>query len=294
MNLLLTALTPIIWGTSYLVVTDTLPPNRPILAGVMRALPAGLLLLLWYRKLPRGDWWLKAIVLGIVNIGAFFAFLFLTAYLLPGGIASVLTNSVPLVVMVLSRPLLGVRVYPMQVFTGLLALAGVAALVLSPGVSLNPTGVVSGLIATLLAGTGMVLAKRWGTPEGVPQLAVTGWQLLFGGLFLFPLLLWEGLPSHLTPLNLAGYGYLTVMGALVAYGLWFRGIALLDAVSVSLLSVLNPLTASLLGLLVKGEQFTALQAVGAVVIVFAGLAAQIVGIRYRAREEKTKQTRAVA
>ena len=98
----------------------------------------------------------------------------------------------------------------------------------------------------------------------------------------------------LTLLNLAGYGYLTVMGALVAYGLWFRGIALLDAVSVSLLSVLNPLTASFLGLLVKDEHFTALQTVGAVVIVFAGVAAQIVGIRYRARESKEIQTRAAA
>nr|WP_202918005.1 hypothetical protein [Streptomyces taklimakanensis] len=43
--LLVTALAPAIWGTTYLVTTELLPPDRPLLAAVLRALPAGLLLL---------------------------------------------------------------------------------------------------------------------------------------------------------------------------------------------------------------------------------------------------------
>ena len=40
----LTALAPAIWGSTYLVTTEFLPPDRPLLAGMIRALPAGLYL----------------------------------------------------------------------------------------------------------------------------------------------------------------------------------------------------------------------------------------------------------
>ncbi|MGO4430748.1 EamA family transporter, partial [Streptomyces sp. MCAF7] len=59
---LLTALAPAVWGTTYLVTTELLPPDRPLLAAVVRALPAGLLLVLVTRRLPRGVWWWRALV----------------------------------------------------------------------------------------------------------------------------------------------------------------------------------------------------------------------------------------
>lgn len=53
----LTALAPISWGSTYAVTTELLPADRPLFTGVMRALPAGLLLLALARVLPRGAWW---------------------------------------------------------------------------------------------------------------------------------------------------------------------------------------------------------------------------------------------
>ena len=72
------------WGTTYLVTTEMLPPGRPLTAAVLRALPAGLLLLAVTRTLPPGSWWWRSAILGTLNIGAFFAFLFIAAYRLPG------------------------------------------------------------------------------------------------------------------------------------------------------------------------------------------------------------------
>lgn len=89
----LTALAPISWGSTYAVATELLPPDRPLFTGVMRALPAGLLLTLLSRRLPKGEWWWKSAVLGALNIGAFFPLLFLAAYRLPGGVAAVLGSA---------------------------------------------------------------------------------------------------------------------------------------------------------------------------------------------------------
>ena len=98
LNLLLTALTPIVWGSTYLVTTELLPPGRPLLAGTLRALPVGLAIMLSYRRLPQRRWLWRVSVLGFLNIGLFFACLFVGAYRLPGGVAATLGAVGPLFV----------------------------------------------------------------------------------------------------------------------------------------------------------------------------------------------------
>ena len=51
-DLALTALAPVIWGSSYIVITQVLPQGRPIGLSMLRALPAGLLLILLLRSAP--------------------------------------------------------------------------------------------------------------------------------------------------------------------------------------------------------------------------------------------------
>ena len=101
---LATCLPPLLWGTTYVVTTLFLPADHALWSGVLRALPAGLLLLALSRTLPSGDWWWKAAVLGVLNIGAFFPLLFLAAYTLPGGIAAVFAAASPLVITALAPP----------------------------------------------------------------------------------------------------------------------------------------------------------------------------------------------
>lgn len=85
--LLSTALAPVIWGSTYLVTTEFLPPNRPFTAALIRVLPAGLLLLAWTRRLPRRGEWAMVVLLGFLNIGFFQAMLFMAACCRPGGLA---------------------------------------------------------------------------------------------------------------------------------------------------------------------------------------------------------------
>ncbi|MFD3513474.1 EamA family transporter [Streptomyces sp. NPDC058657] len=272
---LLTALAPAVWGSTYLVTTELLPADRPLLAAVLRALPAGLLLVLLTRRLPKGSWWWKSLVLGTLNIGVFFALLFVAAYRLPGGVAATVGSVQPLLVAGLSAGLLGQRLSPRTVLAAVTGIAGVALLVLRAGARLDALGVAAALGGAVVMATGVVLSKRWASPA--PLLATTGWQLVAGGLLLVPVaLLVEGPPpSSYTAENLIGYGYLTLIGAAVAYLLWFRGIKALSPTEVTFLGLLSPLVATLLGWLVLGQQLTALQLVGALLALAAVVFAQL-------------------
>lgn len=273
--ILLTALAPSVWGTTYYVTTQYLPPDRPLLAGVLRALPAGLLLMAGTRRLPHGVWWWRSLVLGTLNIGAFLALLYIAAYRLPGGVAATIGALQPLLVGVFSVGLLGDRLTVRTVLTGLTGVAGVSLLVLQSGARLDALGVAAALGSAVVMALGVVLSKRW--PSPAPLLATTGWQLVAGGLLLLPVaLLAEGPPpSTLTAGNLLGYGYLTLIGAAVAYALWFRGIRELPPTGVTFLVLLSPVVATIVGWLALGQRLTAVQGLGGALILGALVAAQL-------------------
>lgn len=270
-----TALAPAVWGSTYLITTEFLPPDRPLLASTVRALPAGLILLLMTRVLPRGIWWVRAAVLGVLNIGAFFYFLFLAAYHLPGGVAALVMTVQPMIVLLLGPLLLNARIRPVHIGACALAFGGVALLVLQPGAGLDLVGVVAGLLGSVSMASGIVLTKRWGRPEGVSLFAFTGWQLTVGGLFLLPVtLLGESLPDRLTWGNVGGFAYLSIIGALLAYVVWFNGLARLPALAASFLSFASPLCATVLGYLFMGQTLGPLQLLGAAGVVGAVVLAQ--------------------
>lgn len=272
----LTALAPVSWGTTYAVTTELLPADRPLFTGLMRALPAGLLLLGAARVLPRGAWWWKAAVLGALNIGAFFPLLFLSAYRLPGGMAAVVGSVGPLFVVGLSAPLLGQRPTARTLLTGAVAAFGVSLVVLRTAGALDPVGVLAALAATASMSTGTVLTKRWGRPDGVGPLALTGWQLTAGGLLIAPLaLLVEGPPPALDGRALGGYAYLVLANTAVAYWLWFRGIGRLTATQVTFLGPLSPLTAAAIGWAVLGQALTPVQLAGTALAFGATVAGQL-------------------
>ncbi|MBB2912172.1 putative blue pigment (indigoidine) exporter [Streptosporangium becharense] len=258
-----TALAPAVWGTTYAVTTEFLPPGRPLFTALVRALPAGLLLVAVTRTLPGGGWWWRAAVLGTLNIGMFFPLLFLSAYRLPGGVAAVLGALQPLIVAALTRAALRENVPVHRVLAGIAATAGVCLVVLRADAALDAVGVAAGLLGAAGMAAGLVLTRMWGKPDGVSDLALTGWQLTAGGLLIAPLtFVVEGMPSTLDGAAVGGYLWLGLVGTAVAYTLWFRGVARLPALRVSLLGALSPLTAALLGWLALGQALSPLQLTG--------------------------------
>ncbi|MFF0199422.1 EamA family transporter [Streptomyces sp. NPDC005017] len=275
-TVLLTALAPVSWGTTYAVTTEFLPAERPLFTGLVRALPAGLLLLALARVLPRGAWWWKSAVLGALNIGAFFPLLFLSAYRLPGGTAAVVGSAGPLFVVGLSALLLGQRATLRSVLAGIAAASGVTLVVLKAAGSLDLVGVLAAVASTASMSTGTVLTKKWGRPEGVGPLALTGWQLTAGGLLIAPLaLLVEGAPPALDAPAVGGYLYLALGNTAVSYWLWFRGIGRLSATQVTFLGPLSPLTAAVIGWAALGQTLSPVQLAGMTLAFGATVAGQL-------------------
>jgi probable blue pigment (indigoidine) exporter len=264
-DLLLTAIAPAIWGSTYIVTTEFLPAGYPLTVAMLRALPAGLLLLLLVRQLPQGIWWARVLVLGALNFSVFWWLLFVAAYRLPGGVAATVGAIQPLVVILLARALLGSPIRPLSIVAALAGMAGVALLILTPHTALDPIGIAAGLAGAVSMAAGTVLSRRWQPP--VTPLTFTAWQLTSGGLLLLPIALLQepSLPS-LTTANLLGLAWLGLIGAALTYILWFRGIARLEPSVVSPLGFLSPMTAVILGWSVLGQSLSAAQIFGIVVV----------------------------
>lgn len=269
----LTALAPVAWGSGYYVTETYLPPDRPLFGAMVRALPFGLLLLAFRPRLPQGVWWARALLLGTLNVGAFFVLIFVAAYRLPGGLAATLTATAPVMMMLLAWALIRERPRVASLAGAAVGFAGVALLVLRGGSPVDPIGVAASFGAVAMSSLGYVLVKRWRPP--VDMLTFTAWQLVAGGLVLLPVaVLAEGAPPSLDLSAIGGFAYLGGAATVVANVLWFRGLRELPAAAVSLVGLLNPVAGTVVGVALAGEVFGPVQALGMLLVLVGIVAGQ--------------------
>lgn len=277
-DLFLTALAPAIWGSTYLVTTEALPPGHPLTLAVLRALPAGLVMVVLTRRLPPRAWLGRILLLGGLNFAVFWTLLFVAAYRLPGGVAATLGAMQPLMVLGLAAVALGSRVRVGSVVAAGAGALGVALLVLGPEAALDPIGIVAGLGGALSMALGTVFSHKWQPP--VPALTFTGWQLTAGGLLLLPVALVA--EPALPPLDgtaVAGLVWLGLIGAALTYWLWFRGLARIEPAAISMLGLMSPVTAVILGWLWLDQALSAVQTLGAGMVLAAVWLGQAAGRR---------------
>ncbi len=267
--MLVTAIAPVAWGSNYFVTRHFLPDGDPLWGAALRALPAGILLLLLARKLPRGSWWWRSAVLGVLNVGGFFFLIYVASQLLPSSVAATIMATSAGVLMLLAWPLLAERPRLVGVLGTLLGFGGVCVLLVGDGAAIEPWGVAASLLAMLMSSTGFVLTKRWAPTES--PLTVTSWQLIAGGLLILPFaLVVEGAPPELDAPALAGFAYVVVVATALAFVAWFTGLRHLPAGTVGIVGLLNPVTGVLLGTVLAAEPFGLRQVLGTA-LVLAGV-----------------------
>lgn len=265
-DLLPAALAPAVWGSTYAVTTGFLPDYSPLSVAMLRALPAGLLLLLLARQLPPRSWWPRILVLGALNFSVFLGMLFVAAYRLPGGVAATVGAVQPLLVVFLAWLVLGSPLRPAAIVAALVGACGVALLVLTPQAALDPLGVLAGLAGAASMACGMVLTRKWQPPA--PLLAFTAWQLTAGGLLLLPVaaLLEPALPVP-SATDLLALAWLSLVGMAATSVLWLRGVTRLAPSAVASLLLLSPVVAVLLGWVFLDQALAPLQLAGALLVI---------------------------
>ncbi len=274
-----TIVAPILWGTTYVLISQVLPHGRPLLAAAWRVAPAGLVLivigLLVSRWRPRGGEWGRTAVLALFNFGLFFPLLILSAGRLPGGVAAAAGGLQPVLVALLTAAVTRRAPRTLDLVVGAAAALGVALVVVRPGAGYDGVGLLAALGGQLTFATGVVLTRRFPRP-GSP-LGATGWQLAMSAVVLIPVaLLVEGAPPELTWGALAGFGYLSLIGTALAFVLWFNGIRQLPSQAPPLLGLAAPVTGAVIGWLALHQSLSAVQVLGfAVTIAAIGYGATI-------------------
>lgn len=262
---MLAAAAPAIWGSTYIVTTQMLPSGYPLTAAMLRALPAGLFLIVLTRQLPPASWLGRLFILGALNFTIFWSALFVAAYRLPGGVAATLGAIQPLIVLVLAKMVLDTPLTLRHMVAAIAGIGGVALLVLGPNARLDLVGVAAALVGAVSMACGVVLTRKWQPP--VSALTFTAWQLTTGGLLLLPAAIFYELPlPPLSITNVAGFVWLGLIGAALTTYFWFRGIERLGPAAVTSFGFLSPLTAVLLGWVILGEALTLPQICGALIV----------------------------
>ena len=155
-------------------------------------------------------------------------------------------------------------------FTGII---GMAMLLLSPQTAVDAIGIGAAFLGAVSMALGTWLSRRWSL--SMPVMALTGWQLLLGGIGLLPVALLVDPPlPPLTATQIGGYVWLCVAGAMLAYGLWFRGIRRLSPVAVSAMSLLSPVTAVVLGWVFLGQHIQGIALPGLIIVMLSVLSIQ--------------------
>ncbi|MGP3534863.1 DMT family transporter [Microbacterium sp. RD1] len=280
---LLTAIAPVAWGSTYFVTRHALPADAPLWGAVIRCLPAGMLVLLVVRRLPRGGWWWRSLVLGVLNVGGFNVLVYIVGQRLPSSLAATLMSTSAAAMMLLAWIVLRQRPRLLAAAGAVAGIGGVA-LMLAPGAAgaVDGWGVAASIGAMLSSSLGFVLTVRWGS--GIPPLTMTAWQLLAGAVAVLPVaLVVEGGPPALTVTSLAGFVYVIVVATALAYAVWFTGLQRLPAGVVGVIGLLNPVTGVVLGVAIAAEPFGPPQMIG-LALVLGGVLLGATRVRFAPRE----------
>jgi probable blue pigment (indigoidine) exporter len=269
---LVTAVAPVAWGSNYFATRQLLPPDAPLWGAAIRALPAGVLLLVIARDLPRRSWWWRSAVLGLLNVGAFFVLIYIAAQLLPTSVASAVMATSPVALMAFAWALAAERPTIRVLIGAAVGILGVLLILATSLTGLHGGGVLASFTAMVMSSLGYVLTKRWS--DGTAVLASTAWQLLAGGMvLLITAVAVEGHPPRLDSTAVAGFAFVSLVATALAFACWFAGLAHLGAGTVGVIGLLNPVTGVLLGTLAAAEPLTWPQRLGVLLVLLAVLAA---------------------
>lgn len=273
-----------LWGTAMVAMKGVIPYTTPFFMAGVRLLPAGVLVLVVGAifKLPQpktGQAWLWILLFALIDGAMFQGFLAQGIVKTGAGLGSVMIDSQPLAVALLSSWLFG-EVIGLWGWLGLgIGVLGISLIGLPDrwiyslfagdlgGINLSLLGLFDNgewlmLLASLSMALGTVMIPY--VSRHCDPVVATGWHMIIGGLPLFGLS-WLQESEQWVNLSVEGWlalGYATVFGSAIAYGIFFYLASKGNLTSLSALTFLTPIFALLFGTIILAEVLSGLQSLG--------------------------------
>ncbi len=271
---LLLVLLSVLWGATFFfiaIANPEVPPFTLVLARVAVAavVLVPLVFLLGFRLPADLSGWRPFIVQAIINNVIPFTLMVYGQQRIASGLAAVLNATTPLFTLIVARLFAGETMTATKVLGVLLGAAGVAVLIGPDALTANASGVI-GMMCILGGTLSYAFSALWMRRlRHIPPLVSSAAQLTCSSLVLLPMAAFVDrfwlLPQPSTPAMLAVL-CLAVFSTALAYIVFFRISASAGPSNVMLVTLLIPVTATALGVLVLGETLTLHQAAGALII----------------------------
>ncbi len=269
----------LLFGASWVVMKIGLQAMPPFTAATLRAAIAFavffLVFRLWRFRFPniphiRRDFFIA----GFLLYGVSFALLYWGQERIGASMSAILYATMPLFTGIIAHFMVPDERLTLRIVGGLLV-GFVGTIVLFAG-NFSVTGTISGMLAMVLSS----VFCAWATVKTkrdlgqINSLALAILQLPVGMLVLLPALAILETPVHLV-LDARGVGSVLFLAILingVAFSMWFYLLKRLSAVAASMMTLLEPLVATLLGFLILSESFDKYFVVGGILIMIGVLA----------------------
>ncbi|MFZ1104089.1 MAG: DMT family transporter [Hyphomicrobiaceae bacterium] len=271
---LLLVLLSVLWGATFYfiaVANPEVPPFTLVLGRVgIAALALVPVVLLLGLRLPAtaAGWW-PFVVQAVINNVIPFTLIVYGQLRIASGLAAVLNATTPLFTLVMARLLVGEALTASKIAGVVLGIAGVGVLVGPAAVGSNASSVV-GMLCILGASLSYAVSALWMRRlRDIPPLVCSAAQLTCSSLMLLPLAgaverFWQ-LPVPGAPAILAVLG-LALISTALAYVVFFHLNTSAGSTNVMLVTLLIPVTATILGVALLNETLALHQIAGAVVI----------------------------
>ena len=269
----------LIWGSTWAAIKIGVAEVPPFIFAFDRAVAVAAILTLVALSLrqpfPRGTRELAVVaVVGIINTGGSWAIIFWAEQFVPSGLVAVFGASAPVWTAFLAHFLVkGDRLSALKIAGLGFGLLGIGLLVGTPGASESPTVLLAtGLLVlmTIAWAVAAILQARFlRRVAPIPTVALGTWAAV---LFLVPFALAHaGAPQRWSEASALAFGYLVIFGTCTAMVLQLWLFRKLRPTTITLIQVIVPAEAILIGSLWLGERVTA-QMLGGAALVAAAVA----------------------
>ncbi len=281
-------ITSLLWGTTGTV--QTLGPEGidPLVVGPFRIMIGGVLISLWsrtFRQRSDASWSLPGVILGAALVASF-QLSFFSAVALTGVVVATITaiGTTPIFAGFFARLILREPIKRVWYLATFLSIIGIVLLSLSDGRhEVDPAG----LWLALTAGAsyaGQTIAIRWLVRYHPPEMVMAR-LFLVASVFVLPLVLLRPLGWMWSVHGIGTVLYLGVIPTTMAYIFFSKGLRSVDGATAGTISLAEPATASLFGVLLLGERVPPRGVAGIVLIalslVIISLSATIRGRKRR-------------